>query len=112
MRIEDFTPDVMKEGRFKIDGYDGVAFYIYQWTQKAVPVSSHIEIAGEEDYTNSYAVEEVIDEWEWVDDPDSEMMEVCMVGDDHVHTVDISEMTLIDDDEYCSNCGQIGCGWG
>lgn len=111
MKIEDFTPDVMENGRFTVDGYRGIAFYIHQWAQKAVPLSSHIEIGDEEDYANTYEVIEEIDEWEWIDDPDSQMMEVVMVGDDRVHTVDIAEMTLINEDEYCHECGQIGCGW-
>lgn len=34
-----------------------------------------------------------------------------MVGDDRKHHLDPVEVHLIQDDEYCSGCGQIGCGW-
>jgi len=34
-----------------------------------------------------------------------------MVGDDHVEYFDADELVLIDDDEYCTCCGQIGCHW-
>ena len=36
---------------------------------------------------------------------------VVMVGDDYKHHVDMDDVHEIDDDDYCSGCGQIGCGW-
>lgn len=106
MKTEDITQDVIDNGRFKVVGWEGIAFYIHGWPQKAVPLSSYYAETDDGD------VIEEIDEWEYVDDPDSGLIEVVMVGDDKVHTVDVSEITLISDDEYCSGCGQIGCGWG
>lgn len=38
--------------------------------------------------------------------------QVVMVGDDHVHYVDPSDLSPLDDDEFCGGCGQIGCGHG
>lgn len=35
-----------------------------------------------------------------------------MVGDDTSYGFDPDDLTPIGDDEYCSGCGQIGCGWG
>ena len=35
-----------------------------------------------------------------------------MIGDDEVFTVDVADVSPIADDDYCSGCGQIGCGWG
>ena len=34
---------------------------------------------------------------------------VCMVGDDKLHSVSPSACTALADDEYCGECGQIGC---
>ena len=37
---------------------------------------------------------------------------VCvMIGDDYKHHVQIDDVHEIDDDDYCSGCGQIGCDW-
>ena|SRR3990167_7481377 len=54
-------------------------------------------------------VEVPLDEGEWVDD-NSSMVLVCMVGDDHKHRVDETELIEIDELDYCASCGQIGCG--
>lgn len=51
-------------------------------------------------------------EGEWVDDPNSGRVRAVMVGDDYEHVVDVSDLVPIDDNEYCSGCGQIGCSWG
>lgn len=32
-----------------------------------------------------------------------------MVGDDRVHLVDPDDLTKIEDDDYCHECGQVGC---
>lgn len=37
------------------------------------------------------------------------MVEAVMVGDDRVWVVDPDDLTAIQDDEYCSSCGQVGC---
>jgi len=37
------------------------------------------------------------------------MVEVVMVGDDRVHVVDPDDLTPLADNEYCPECGQIGC---
>lgn len=34
---------------------------------------------------------------------------VVMVGDDYRHYVDPSECTPLDREEYCGQCGQMGC---
>ena len=32
-----------------------------------------------------------------------------MIGDDQNFTFDIEDLTPIDEDDYCPECGQIGC---
>lgn len=37
---------------------------------------------------------------------------VCMVGDDHYSAVDPDDIgPVLEDEDYCSGCGQVGCGW-
>jgi hypothetical protein len=43
---------------------------------------------------------------------DMECAIVRMVGDDLYHHVDRSEITPIDRESFCGNCGQIGCAHG
>lgn len=59
--------------------------------------------------------------WEEVDDEDTEwsgykvrtgQLVAHMVGDDRDFTFDADDLTAIDEDAYCSCCGQVGCGWG
>jgi len=33
-----------------------------------------------------------------------------MVGDDREHIIDLDDCQLLADNEYCPECGQIGCG--
>ena len=58
--------------------------------------------------------------WEHVADEDTEWtgekvptgrIEAHMIGDDCDFYFEPSELTPIDEDDYCSGCGQIGCGW-
>jgi hypothetical protein len=37
---------------------------------------------------------------------------MTMIGDDRVFEVDAEDVHHIRDDEYCPECGQIGCGHG
>ncbi len=34
---------------------------------------------------------------------------VVMVGDDKRHSVDPLDLTVLDDLDYCAECGQVGC---
>jgi hypothetical protein len=66
----------------------------------------------------------------WVDDPDNpgdgfwgptgefeeeadpDWVRVRMVGDDVIHVVEADSITELDEDAFCIECGQIGCGHG
>lgn len=51
------------------------------------------------------------DDTEWTGEMvETGMVEVIMVGDDVVHFVDPEDLIEINDDEFCPECGQIGCG--
>ena len=37
---------------------------------------------------------------------------LMMVGDDHEWHIDVSDITPLDEDDFCGGCGQVGCGHG
>ncbi len=93
-------PDVNK--RYKVSHYPGVAFYVRGWPQRWEADEYLVtDDGGEEVYVES-------SDGEWVDDV-GEMVEMVMVGDDRGHLIDLNDISVLDDDEYCSECGQIGC---
>jgi hypothetical protein len=71
-------------------------------------VASHEGIAF---YLTGYKVERIYDSnWDDIEEvEDRQFVNAIMVGDDHIHVVDIDDLTVINDDEYCPECGQIGC---
>ena len=93
------------DGEFSIKGYKGVAFYLMGWEQRWEP--DYVWIL--DDDNNEHEVES--GEGQWVDDVDGRVIAV-MVGDDHEWKFDTDDLTEINRDDYCSCCGQIGCGWG
>jgi hypothetical protein len=113
------------DARYTVAGMRGVAFYLvgYETEHTEETFTVTCEDDGHDRYDH--------------DDPDSDQYsgqdgEVCgytteseeierkdmvraiMVGDDTVHTVDVGDLTVIEDDEdgnpgYCRECGQTGC---
>jgi hypothetical protein len=81
------------DARYRVKGWTGVAFFAtgYSTRQEAI----YSEDGGE------------IIEYEEVEDTNRAV--VVMVGDDTKHTVDIADLTKLDEGEYCPECGQIGC---
>jgi len=50
--------------------------------------------------------------WVVEDQDEVQQVKIRMVGDDRDFLVDRSEVKLIDPDDFCGGCGQIGCGHG
>jgi hypothetical protein len=84
---------------YKVEGWAGVA-----WRATGYVIEHEVVPVYDEDgeYTG-------FDDWEEVED--RERVKCYMVGDDAKFTFDVDELTPLDNDEYCSGCGQIGCGW-
>jgi hypothetical protein len=40
---------------------------------------------------------------------DGERLHVRMVGDDRVHTIYRDDVDLLDREDFCGQCGQVGC---
>lgn len=45
----------------------------------------------------------------WVEDREGGRVNVRMVGDDRIHEIDLEDLVPLDDLDYCTECGQIGC---
>lgn len=79
------------DARYSVYGYKGIAFYL-----KGYETFNCYDMDTEEE-------EERVN---------TDNVIAVMVGDDRKHVVSVDDLTLLKDDEYCSSCGQIGCGHG
>lgn len=91
------------DATYAVQGYRGIAFYLLGWEQVWEPYTFLCSNEDGEEW------EEDSGEGEWVDDPDRQNVIAVMVGDDRKHTVSIDRLTRLSDDDYCPECGQIGC---
>lgn len=82
----------------------GVALRIAGWVKRWEPT---LCLGLDEETGKECEIES--GEGEWVDDVESGRVIVVMVGDDSEAEIDFSDLTKIDDDDYCGGCGQIGC---
>lgn len=94
------------DARYSVAGYSGIAFYLTGYAtdlqEIIVPLCEHIDEAHDDDCEYITECEEITRD---------DMVIAVMVGDDRKHTIDVDDLTKLDDDEYCSSCGQVGCGW-
>ena len=75
------------EAAYKVEGYGGIAWRLIGY-----------HTYRDEDY-----------EWSGIEEVDRSRVNAVMIGDDRVFTLEVSEVTPISEDEYCPECGQIGC---
>lgn len=81
-------PALDTDAHYTVSGWDGIAFYVYGfpkvWDQDEQTWESQGEECGR--------------------------VLVVMVGDDRKHEVDVEDLTLLPETDYCAGCGQVGCG--
>lgn len=91
------------DARYSVQGWGGIAFYLLgydtEWTQEEWIYCGE----GDEDDEANY----LYNEPEEIENTDR--VRAVMVGDDRVFTFDLDELTPIADEDYCHECGQIGC---
>jgi hypothetical protein len=75
------------DATYKVEGWGGIAWHAFDY-----------ETTRDEDY-----------EWSGIVTVNEERVLCHMVGDDRTFCFEISELTKLDESEYCSECGQIGC---
>lgn len=86
------------DSRYSVDGYRGIAFYLVEYAAEVIDGYEDCDDDGMWWYVEPEVVE------------DRSRVIAVMVGDDRRHTVDIEDLTPLSDEDYCSGCGQIGCG--
>lgn len=95
----------------KVKGWKGIAFYVVGHPQTRRPeyvyVTDTDEDTGEETEQEYLDIDFQYSEGEMVDDTDRYI--VVMVGDDRKHIVDVDDCEEISGEDFCSECGQMGC---
>lgn len=71
---------------YTVDGHGGVAWYALGWETEP---DEDTEWSGCENHTGNVVL--------------------VMVGDDHLWAFDPEDIHAVERDEYCGECGQIGC---
>lgn len=98
--------EINTEGRYKVLNQPGVAWRVLGpaqvWTEESWEI-----VCEDDDCDHASDMCYVYFEPEQVDD---DYMVFCvMVGDDKVYSFYADDLELIDEDDYCRECGQIGC---
>jgi hypothetical protein len=84
---------------YRVEGYGGVAWRVTAHAKESHLVHDYYE---DDDGSAGYA--------EWEDVVDESRVVAHMVGDDRDFEFGIDELTPLEDNEFCRDCGQIGCG--
>lgn len=82
------TGTVDFDARYTVAGYSGIAWYLRGYVERDTPDT----------------------EWDGIRDVDTETVRAVMVGDDREFEIDVDDLTVLGDLDYCAECGQIGCG--
>ena len=84
--------------KYQVKGMEGIAFRLTGYKTVSVMSYGTDEVEG-------FPVE--YEQWEEEEDKDTVIG--IMVGDNKKHEIDVEDLILINDDDYCSSCGQVGC---
>jgi hypothetical protein len=102
-----------KDAHYTHPDFRGIALYIADEpvteSREVTTMVDHYDAWGHDDHdiedcggTHTEYDYELTEREGWV--------HVVMVGDDSLHAVEVDQLTVISDDDYCGGCGQIGCG--
>ena len=84
---------------YTVEGMRGIAFRLRGYATETVETEWIEEIEGERIWC---------DDRETVEDRG--FVRAVMVGDDREHIVDVDDLTMIADEDFCPECGSTGCG--
>lgn len=87
---------------YTVAGYGGVAFRAFGMQTETVGDWTFV---GEDDDDRDDESLYVYDE----EERETGMVLAHMVGDDRTFVVDADDLTEMDEDDYCHECGQVGC---
>jgi hypothetical protein len=103
-----------KGSRFVAEQWPGVAVWLHGYVTETVHPECPGHSAADEPNDGHAGIGDVVycdgscqpEETE----TDYDRVRVVMVGDDRQHEVELADLTKINDDAFCSECGQVGCG--
>jgi len=102
--------DIDFDARYTIKSMPGIAFYLNGFVIEQKESEWILTCDGDDCGGDEYEHDPEYCGY-WTDGEEianTSMVRAVAVGDDHEHIVDVSELTKISDDDYCSGCGQIG----
>ena len=88
---------------YRIAGYGGIAWYLRGYAKTYTEESWEYIGEGDTEDEANYLYnepEQVVDTTRVI---------AVMVGDDRPFEVDVDELTLLPREDFCGQCGQIGC---
>jgi hypothetical protein len=100
----DSLPD--RSQRYAVDGHEGIAFRFVRPGMQTVCDEPEL-VCEEEECPHDHELCWLDSEPYQEENPLSAV--VVMIGDDREMVVDVKDMTPLDEDAYCRDCGQISC---
>lgn len=92
---------------YAVNGWGGIAFYLTGYATETVYEGDLLVCDDEE---CDHGLSEMCwaeGDYSIVTNPD--MVKAIMVGDDTVHLIDVEDLRPLAREEFCGECGQIGC---
>ena len=121
IRVDGIEDGIDFDERYQVKGQSGIVYYLLGWEAEQRPMICLSEVCGEcgeslydcetSDSEHDYDPKE----FEYEDWSETELVRAgdnviaVMVGDDHRWAIDKDDLILIADEDYCHECGQIGC---
>ena len=96
-------PDFDFNAHYTVDGYKGVAWYASKY---ATYTKFTCDLVCEDDDCEHDDLCYFYNEWKEID---TDRVVMVMVGDNREFIFDVSDVQAIAEEDYCSECGQIGC---
>lgn len=108
---------------YRVSGHPGIAWYVLGWETETVIRESWekcdtcqgdgftIDDDDQQETCQDCRGHGAFDTTDYEPEPERTGNLVCvMVGDDRHWSFDPDDVAPLDDDDYCHECGQIGCG--
>lgn len=87
--------------------YKGISMMVIGNTREMIEIDCTHHLENDEEYGYCPDCESYYEE------PDYQVLDdtydCVMIGDDRVLKIDVADLTSLDSDEFCIECGQIGC---
>jgi hypothetical protein len=101
------TDSIDFDARYTVDGYPGVAFRLKDYA-RTEQYEGDVVVCDDEECDHG------LSEMCWAVGDTSLVYDLgfvigVMVGDNREHTIDVTSLTKINDDDFCGGCGQVGC---